>query len=312
MTWSQRAQTPCSLTSMKVGKLLRWNSLDFSPQGPGKYIPWPGLLSVSSFPRLSRSDLIFDRSVFEATEVLMSVAWEQNYCVRAEVEERKWWLNNVAKAMWMFSLCWRNTNEGFATIFWSGKKKKWTNKQNKLVSFIIFLLCTWIFDAHWSCCLVDQSCQTLCSSMDCSLPGSSVHGISPGKNTRVGCHFLLQGNLPNPGIEPISPVCLLHCRRILYHYPPGKPYLVHRTHLYNRLLKFLKRNVHHMSVEPLQQLCGVVVFYSLLQCCWSFYGCILSPHQWDSNSYVGKDHILPVFLSPTNTYTVDLPVLDAQ
>ena len=27
---------------------------------------------------------------------------------------------------------------------------------------------------------------------------------SPGKNTRVGCHFLLQGNLPDPGIEPTS------------------------------------------------------------------------------------------------------------
>ena len=28
---------------------------------------------------------------------------------------------------------------------------------------------------------------------------------SPGKNTGVGCHFLLQGNLPDPGIEPVSP-----------------------------------------------------------------------------------------------------------
>ena len=26
--------------------------------------------------------------------------------------------------------------------------------------------------------------------MDCSLPGSSFHGDSPGKNTGVGCHFL--------------------------------------------------------------------------------------------------------------------------
>ena len=26
----------------------------------------------------------------------------------------------------------------------------------------------------------------------------------PGKNTGVGCHFLLQGNLPDPGIEPAS------------------------------------------------------------------------------------------------------------
>ena len=42
--------------------------------------------------------------------------------------------------------------------------------------------------------------------MDCSLPGSSVHGISPpSKNTGVNCHFLLQGNLPDPRIKPESP-----------------------------------------------------------------------------------------------------------
>ena len=61
-------------------------------------------------------------------------------------------------------------------------------------------------------CLVAQSCLTLCNHMDCSLPGSSVHGDSPGKNTRMGCHALLQGIFPtqrsNPG--------LLHCRWILY------------------------------------------------------------------------------------------------
>ena len=28
----------------------------------------------------------------------------------------------------------------------------------------------------------------------------------PGKNTRVGCCVLLQGNLPNPGVKPASPV----------------------------------------------------------------------------------------------------------
>ena len=45
--------------------------------------------------------------------------------------------------------------------------------------------------------------------MDYSLPGSSVHGFSwdfPGKNIRVGCHFLLEGNLPDPEAEPRSPV----------------------------------------------------------------------------------------------------------
>ena len=42
-------------------------------------------------------------------------------------------------------------------------------------------------------CLVAQSCPTLCDPKDCSLPGSSVHRDSSGKNTGVGCHALLQG-----------------------------------------------------------------------------------------------------------------------
>ena len=40
--------------------------------------------------------------------------------------------------------------------------------------------------------------------MDGSPLGSSVHGDSPGKNTGVACHFLLQMNLPDPGVEPMS------------------------------------------------------------------------------------------------------------
>ena len=37
-----------------------------------------------------------------------------------------------------------------------------------------------------------QSCLTLCDPIDGSPPGSPVPGILPGKNTGVGCHFLLQ------------------------------------------------------------------------------------------------------------------------
>ena len=40
---------------------------------------------------------------------------------------------------------------------------------------------------------------------DCSPPGPSVHGAFPGKNTGVGCHFLLQGIFTTLGIEPESP-----------------------------------------------------------------------------------------------------------
>ena len=54
-------------------------------------------------------------------------------------------------------------------------------------------------------CLVAQLCLTLCDPMDCSPPGTSVHGDFPGKNSGVGCHALLQGNLPSPGVEARSP-----------------------------------------------------------------------------------------------------------
>ena len=41
-----------------------------------------------------------------------------------------------------------------------------------------------------------QSCPTLCNSVHCSPPSSSVRGDSPGKNTGAGCHALLQGICP--------------------------------------------------------------------------------------------------------------------
>ena len=61
-------------------------------------------------------------------------------------------------------------------------------------------------------CLVTQSCLTLCDSMDCSPPGSSVHGGSPGKNTGLGCCALLQGIFPTQGSTPGLP----HRRQIVY------------------------------------------------------------------------------------------------
>ena len=40
-------------------------------------------------------------------------------------------------------------------------------------------------------CSLSQSCPTLCDPMDCSPPGSSIRGDSPGKNTGVGCYAFL-------------------------------------------------------------------------------------------------------------------------
>ena len=54
--------------------------------------------------------------------------------------------------------------------------------------------------------------QLFVDPMDCSLPGSSVHGDSPGKNTGVGCRTLLQGIFQTQGLNPGLP----HCKRNLY------------------------------------------------------------------------------------------------
>ena len=43
-----------------------------------------------------------------------------------------------------------------------------------------------------------------------------------GKNTRVSCHFLLQGNLSHPGIEPTSPASPALAGGFLATEPPGK------------------------------------------------------------------------------------------
>ena len=58
-------------------------------------------------------------------------------------------------------------------------------------------------------CLIAQLCPTVCDSMDCSLPDSSIHGNSPGKNTGVGCHALLQGIFPTQWLNPCL-LCLLN------------------------------------------------------------------------------------------------------
>ena len=69
-------------------------------------------------------------------------------------------------------------------------------------------------------CLVAQLCPTLCDLMDCSPLGSFVHWDSPGKNTRVGCHVLLQGIFPPRGQTLVSHIAA----DSLPSEPPGKPF----------------------------------------------------------------------------------------
>jgi len=60
--------------------------------------------------------------------------------------------------------------------------------------------------------------------MDCNPPGSSVHRISQARTTGtgVGCYFLLQGNLPDPRIKPMSPASPALAGGFSTSEPPGK------------------------------------------------------------------------------------------
>ena len=82
--------------------------------------------------------------------------------------------------------------------------------------FFFALLCPWhdyslkIFTRNVDIDIeVAQSCPTFCDPMDRLLCPWNF----PGKNTGVGCHFLLQEVFPIQGSNPGLP----HCKRILYH-----------------------------------------------------------------------------------------------
>ena len=69
-------------------------------------------------------------------------------------------------------------------------------------------------------CSAYSLCPTRCDPMDCNTLSSSVHRDSPGKSSGVGSFSLLQGNLPNPGMELRSPTLQADS---LPSKPSGKP-----------------------------------------------------------------------------------------
>ena len=66
------------------------------------------------------------------------------------------------------------------------------------------------------CCLVAKSCLTLCSLMDCSLPGSSVHGISQ-TGIPEWAAISLRGGSSQPRDRTLIPCVSCVGRQLLYH-----------------------------------------------------------------------------------------------
>ena len=84
-------------------------------------------------------------------------------------------------------------------------------------------------------CSVAQSCLTLCDPMDCSPPGSSVHGIFPAR--------ILVATSYSRGIFPAQEsnlhlLCLLNQQAVLYHHATWKaPELMPNTGVLLALLE---------------------------------------------------------------------------
>ena len=85
-----------------------------------------------------------------------------------------------------------------------------------------------------------QLCPALCNPMDCSLAGSSVHGILQATQYWSGLPCLSPGDLPNPEIEPTS---------------PGAPALqvtswplIHQVHAYNTSILTVYSEVEEIAV----------------------------------------------------------------
>ena len=71
-------------------------------------------------------------------------------------------------------------------------------------------------------CMYAQLHLTLCNPMNCSLPGSSIHGISRQKYWS-GLPFPTPGDLPDPGFKTKSSASPTLAGRFFTTEPPEKP-----------------------------------------------------------------------------------------
>ena len=152
--------------------------------------------------------------------IILPIALSFKFCYGSHATERRYWgansqsgLGKALTRLWLkaslvarYSTAYTSFPNAGELIYRQVERVQGSDSRlvyEKVMFYVYVYICV---------CLVAQSCPTLCDPMDCSPPGSSVHGDSPGKNTGEGCHVLLQGIFPTQGSNPGLP----HCRQILY------------------------------------------------------------------------------------------------
>ena len=98
--------------------------------------------------------------------------------------------------------------------------------------------------------------------MDCSPLGFSVHEISQASWS--GLPFTSPGDLPDPGVEPVSPTL---AGGFFTTEPAGKPQSQFFSSLYHTFVAVLE-NVKEGCQAPLQQLPSKSFIYQLVHYIW--------------------------------------------
>ena len=124
------------------------------------------------------------------------------------------WREKCAGKDWVVFYIWNMAEQS------QGRSQRWAVRlcptqiwERKVQEKSLGILCVCVFVCV-CVCLVARLCLTLCDPMDCSPPGSSIHGISQGRLLgRVAVSFSRRIFLNQE-----SNSCLLLERQILYHW----------------------------------------------------------------------------------------------
>ena len=150
---------------------------------------------------------------------LLQLFWKCNY-LKVQLLDRVWgwWWRRAGVSSWRSHVSCVKMKEPYSE-HWGGPLC--FPELGGSMSFV----CFWHVDGpfrnrHHLCLLAQllQTCPTVFDPMDCTPPPTPTRLLypwdSPGKNTRVGCHFLLQGVFFTQESNPHL-LCLLHWQEFL-------------------------------------------------------------------------------------------------
>ena len=141
------------------------------------------------------------------------------------------WTAATHSSILAWKIPWTGEPDGLQTMGLQRVRHNWATFNFK---WNIILLHTHVCSQLWS---------TLCDPMECSPPGSSIREFIPGKNTGVGCHFLLQGIFLTQVLNPFL-LYLLHWQIFFYHWATWKSPLLYIPLVNILLFQFLQCNCY--------------------------------------------------------------------